>query len=354
MAPGLEPVAAAELTALGITVRGVEPGGVEFDATVDEIMRANLWLRSASRVLHVVASGTVTTWKGLRRLADRAPWDAYLGRRRPVRFRVSCSRSKLYHEGAVSERLARAVDRPAGKDDRAQTIWVRNHENAMTLSVDASGELLHRRGYRQAVSKAPLRETLAAGILLAVGWDPATSLLDPMCGSGTFLVEAAWIAQGRAPGLTRAFAFERWPCFAPRVWSTMLDEARDRCASAPLPEIVGVDIDPRAVTAAAANLERAGLDIRVEDASIEYIDGTDGDPGTIVANPPYGKRIAGADKAFGQIRSLLDRLSGWRAAVLYAAPGKVPRGWKDTIRISNGGVPVRVITRPAFTFTKRW
>jgi len=340
----LEPIVARELTALGAAQVSEVAGGVTFKSDLDMVMRANLWLRSASRVLVVIAGGRARHWKGLTRVVDAAAWDDYLRPDTAVRFKVSCSRSRLYHQRAVVERLQAAVGRPApGPDEDGVTVWVRIHEDQATISIDSSGALLHRRGYRTHVGQAPLRETLAAGILLAT-WDPATPLLDPMCGSGTFLIEAAWIAQGRAPGLSREFAFQSWPSHSASAWSLLVKEAR--AAQTPLNvDLVGVDYDADAVQAASANAERAGVTPQIEHADIRDVSATEDDPGTIVVNPPYGKRIGRGQAAFKDVEALAGRMKGWRTVALYALKGHLPAGWETVMRVRNGGIAIRVIAR---------
>jgi hypothetical protein len=195
-------------------------------------MRANLWLRSASRVVVRVAEFRATAFFELEKHAKRIDWSPYLGPGLAPEFRVTAKKSKLYHSDAIAERLLSAVGpRVSGKqkaEDRLQLFVVRMHRDICTISADASGELLHMRGYRQAVAKAPLRETLAAAMLIANDWTGTESLLDPFCGSGTIPIEAALMARGMAPGMNREFAFERWPAFDRREWKSLKDDARSR------------------------------------------------------------------------------------------------------------------------------
>ncbi|MFT7625933.1 MAG: putative N6-adenine-specific DNA methylase, partial [Myxococcota bacterium] len=318
--PGLEPICAAELRALGAGDVSEMAGGVQFSGGAELLMRSNLWLRSASRVLWVVAGGRATTWPGLEKLVRRFDWDAVLHRRTPIRLKVACSASRLYHEGAVKERLQGMISRSPGSVEDPETveIWVRIHRDTVTISLDSSGELLHRRGYRTHVGRAPVRESLAAGVLLASGWDPTTPLLDPMCGSGTFPIEASWLAQRRAPGLLRAFAFQRWLGYRADAWKQQVREARAQQLPAEgLPEIVGVDIDVRVLDAARHNAVQAQSSASFEHADIRHV-GADGPPGLVVVNPPYGKRIGSARTAFALVQQLMDRMPDWNALVMYA------------------------------------
>ncbi|HEX2190502.1 MAG TPA: hypothetical protein VHG51_16455, partial [Longimicrobiaceae bacterium] len=237
-APGLEELCAAELREMGIAA-AAEPGGAAWEGTRAQLFDANLRLRTAGRVLVRVAEFRARTWFELERHARRVPWERWVRPRGAVRLRVASKKSKLYHEGAIAERLLDAVARSAGplgsagtarggdeEDEGAegQLFVVRFHYDRCTLSVDSSGALLHLRGYRQALAKAPLRETLAAAMLLGSGWDGAAPLLDPMCGSGTVAIEGALLARKVAPGLAspdrtpRRYAFLEWPDHDARLW----------------------------------------------------------------------------------------------------------------------------------------
>src|SRR4051812_6625037 len=207
-APGLESIAAGELKSLGVKGRQ-EPGGVAFEGDLNGVYLANLWLRTASRVLLRLGRFHASTFYELERRAKKLPWADFLPATGSVEVRVTCRKSRLYHSDAVAERILGAIARvaPAGidvkigaapgeGDDEAETssrqlIVVRIVDDQCEVSADTSGELLHRRGYRQEVARAPLRETLAAAMVLASGWDKRQPLLDPMCGSGTIPIEAA-------------------------------------------------------------------------------------------------------------------------------------------------------------------
>jgi putative N6-adenine-specific DNA methylase len=363
-APGLEPLTAAELGALGIAVRDVEPGGVHFDGARDAILRANLHARTASRIVVRLGEFEARHFAELERQARRQPWERFLARERAVRLRVSCRKSKLYHSDAVAQRVAEAIEHATGARSATlhgaeedidlaggQLILVRLFHDRCTISIDASGELLHRRGYRLATAKAPMRETLAAAMLLAAEWRTDAPLLDPMCGSGTIAIEGAMLARRIAPGARRAFAFEQWPEFERAEW----DRARDAARAQELPHAPGViqasDRDAGAIEAAQANAQRAGVgaDIELSRRALSAI-APPATRGWIVTNPPYGLRV-------GERRALRD---------LYAQLGNVARracpGWTLTLlsahaelerqtaiplaavaRTRNGGVPVRIV-----------
>lgn len=365
-APGLEALCAAELVGLGIP--GVaEPGGVAWAGTLDSVARANLWLRTASRVIVRVAEFRATAFHELARNAKHIEWERFVAPDSTVRFRVTCRKSKLYHSDAVAERCVEALQRkvrgvrPDGvldteDDEQAsqsghQQFIVRFVRDVCTVSVDASGALLHLRGYRQQVAKAPLRETLAAAVMLGCGWNGEVPFVDPMCGSGTIPIEAAMIARRMAPGRNRAFAFLQWPEADSARWAELLDEARDGEAPRCSASIAGSDRDAGAITAAAANAARAGVsaDISFSTEPISALSSADA-PGLIASNPPYGVRIGdGTDlrNLYAQLGNVARRRrSGWDLALLSAdrpLERQMGLAFEQRLRTSNGGIPVRLV-----------
>src|SRR5215207_7142633 len=221
-APGLEPLTVAELRALGADNARAAEGGVTFAASRAILYAANLELRTASRVVVRAGEFGAKAFHELERRAGKVPWETFVSPNLGVSLRVTCRKSRLYHSDAVAERVAAAItarvknSRIVGDvgdetDLSHQLVIVRLFHDRCTVSIDSSGALLHRRGYRQAVGKAPIRETVAAAALIASGWPAAAPLVDPMCGSGTIPIEGALIARRIAPGLHRSFAFEQWP-----------------------------------------------------------------------------------------------------------------------------------------------
>jgi putative N6-adenine-specific DNA methylase len=364
-APGLEALARRELSALGIVVTGEEPGALLAQLTPRDVMRANLHLRTASRVVVRLSEFKALTFADVEKHARRVAWGHIVAPGRRVRFRVTCRKSRLYHSGAVAQRLMDALLRAipdavavgaAGDDDAEgegeQLFIVRLFRDQLMLSADTSGELLHRRGYRQATAKAPLRETLAAAMLLGAGWDGRTPLADPMCGSGTIAIEAALIARRCAPGRQRAFAFEQWADHDAALWRSVRAEATAaERPSAGVP-IFASDRDAGAVAAARANAERAGVtgDLTIAQQSLSALQ-PPAEPGLLLVNPPYGLRVG--EK--GPLRDLFAQLGnvartrapGWRLGMLSADRDlerqlRLPltEQWKST----NGGIPVRLVT----------
>ena len=242
-----------------------EGGGVEFSGDLRAVYRANLHLRTASRILVRVGNFfRAETFPELEERASRLPWERFLRPGQPISMRVTCHKSKLYHTDAVARTVMEGLGRRLGAasdlvkaseegDDEqpAQLVIVRIVEDRCTASLDSSGIPLHKRGYRQALAKAPLRETLAAGMLLASGWDRRSPLLDPFCGSGTIPIEAALLAAGLPPGLHRRFAFMDWPDFDATLWESILDQVTP--PANPRPAILASDRDAGAIAMARAN-----------------------------------------------------------------------------------------------------
>lgn len=374
VAPGLEALALAEARALGLPAE-LEPGGggIGWEGDLRSVLLANVGLRLASRVVVRLARFEARSFVELERHARQVPWSRIVAPGAAARFRVTCKKSRLYHSDAVAQRLADALVRvvpgirveggsqpdddaaPNASDDEAQLFVVRLLRDQCTVSADSSGALLHRRGYRQATAKAPLRETLAAGLIAASGWDGLAPLVDPLCGSGTIPIEAALRAMGIPPGAHRSFAAERWPGVSRTVGArvrTELAEAAARARSAELPTIVGSDRDEGAVAAARANAERAGVvaDTAFAVRSLSDTAFPDNARGWVVTNPPYGVRVGDAGRVrdlWAQLGNVLRaRAGGWRVALLSPDPAlerqlRIPT--RVVAQTSNGGIPVRLV-----------
>jgi putative N6-adenine-specific DNA methylase len=346
---------------------------------LDRIYQSNLWLRTASRVLVRLGEFHASTFYELVRRSKKLPWADFLPETGSVEVRVTCRKSKLYHSDAVAERVLSAIATAASSKlelragsfesddgesseldearesarDSTQLFIVRIVNDQCEISADSSGELLHRRGYRKEIAKAPLRETLAAAMVLASGWDGKRGepLLDPMCGSGTIPIEAALIARGIAPGLEREFQFMRWPTFDRGVWNEIVDKARSGVTNAG-PEIVGADRDAGAISAATHNAERAGMagDIRFSaeslSGSIAKLEDVGAGEGWILTNPPYGVRVGdGTDlrDLYATLGKTLKTKRGWRLGVLTSdvvLAGQMRFPLRPRFSTSNGGIPV--------------
>ena len=300
---GLEHVLASELHALGIRGAKAADRGVSFRGTLETVYRANVNLRTAYRVLMEVAEFPAKDQDALYAGVRKIPWQDHMALDQTLAVDAVSNRSELNHTQFISRVVKDAVvdgfrersgRRPnVNPDNPDLRINARLLNNRCTLSIDTSGDRLHRRGYRADVKfAAPLKETLAAGILLLSGFDGTTPLMDPMCGSGTFLVEAALIAKSIAPGLLgRSFAFRRHPSFDRGLYKRVIEEARGKIERDKETYILGGDIDDTALRAARAAVCGAGVDDIVRIQKADLIDFIPKMEGMIVTNPPYGERL---------------------------------------------------------------
>jgi putative N6-adenine-specific DNA methylase len=351
--PGLESVLADEARAAGFPDPRPVRGGVVISGDWPEVWRANLQLRGAGRVSAEIAAFRAHHPAQLDKRARRVDWAAVLRPDVPVRVEATADRrSKVYHAGAVRDRIARAVSETLGAplaEDAPVTLRARVADDLVTIAVDTSGAPLHKRGHKQAVARAPMRETMAALILRACGYDGREPVLDPMCGSGTFVLEAAEIAAGLPPGRTRGFAFEQLATFDPAAWEAM------RTAIAPRPTDLrfhGSDRDAGAFVAARANAERAGVaDLcDFQRRTVSEIAPPEGPPGLVVVNPPYGTRV-GDRKPLHALhgalgRALRERFAGWRVGLVTSEVGLARAAGlpfaHESAPIAHGGLRVRL------------
>ena len=353
--PGVEHLTAAELAGLGVAADGTEPGGVAFHATTRQLYAANLELRTAGRIVVRLAEFPARAFYELERKAGRVPWGQVLAPGAAARFRVSSRKSRLYHLDGIAQRLAAAAGGlPHGEaDDAAQLFLVRVLRDVVTISADSSGALLHRRGYRLATAKAPLRETLAAAILLGAGDREDWAFADPFCGAGTLPIEAALLRRRIAPGLFRSFGFERWPGFEAETWRVLREEARGRILPRAGVPILGSDRDAGAIAAAGANAERAGVAADIVFAQRPFSAARPpAGTGLLATNPPYGVRVGDRRalrdlyRGFGALAR--DHWGAWSVALLSADAGLLAEtGLPFGVRwsSSNGGIPVHLVVR---------
>ncbi len=315
---GLEEVLAAELAALGVASCQVGRGAVRFRAGVAALLRANLSLRTAMRILVELAEGPAGSREALYALAAGAPWEEWVSRGQTVAVTVAgqggaflnTSFAALIVKDALVDRMRDRLGwRPdVDRGDPDVRVWVHLAGDRAAVGTDSTGEPLSHRGYRPRGGPAPLAETLAAGILLLAGYEGGVPLLDPMCGTGTLAIEAALLATGTGPGLHRGFACERWHFLPAAALAEARAEARARVRRAMF-AVAGRDVDPRAVAAAAANARAAGVgdSVTIErgDARSLSVPG----PGwLIVANPPYGQRLGAGDDLAALYRDLGEAL----------------------------------------------
>jgi len=352
--PGLEAHCARELAALGIDSPAAVRGGVEFVGGLRELYLANLWSRCASRVLVRVGSCRSRDFPDLLHKARRLPWGSFIRPGQPLEVRAGSRRSRLIHSDRIATTVGEAVRMALGSPDTdptlpAATVHVQFDNDECRFSIDSSGELLHRRGYRRQAVAAPLRENLAAGILLQLRWDGGAPLCDPFCGSGTFPIEAALLAANRPPGAGRSFAFFDWPGFRPGLWQALQLEAA-RAVRPCRPLLLGNDLAPAALAAARSNAEAAGVGelIRWQQGDALALTAP-GPTGLLVGNPPYGERLGERDGLAGWYRELLAGFDlhfvGWRRALLVPAGilAGDACGLRRQLALRNGGLAVELL-----------
>jgi putative N6-adenine-specific DNA methylase len=392
-ARGIESVTAAELEKLG--AQEVRPvfGGVHFEGDMRLLYRASLWLRTASRILRPLRDFAAQNAEMLYSQSRRVRWEDYLDPSRTLAVHATIegasSRAELAKahapesrgapprksfgrkavpEGinhsmfaalkikdAIVDRLRREQGSRPNVDKENPDILVHAHfaGGRCTLSLDATGASLHERGYRVKTTSAPLKETLAAAIVDLTGWDGQIPFFDPMCGSGTLVIEAAMKALHIAPGLSRpSYGFQRWPEFDGKVWQEVVNEARkERLLAAPC-EFIGTDCDPVAVESARENARQAGVEkfIRFEVRQFGAMKPPTGQPGYLVANPPYGARLGEESELLPLYQEMSDvlksRYAGWQVFIMagnLALARHITLPAMQKIKLNNGPLECRLL-----------
>jgi putative N6-adenine-specific DNA methylase len=325
-APGLESLLANEAREKGFKVTSVIAGGVTLRGEWPEVWRANLQLRGAGRVLARLGEFRAIYLSQLEKHASEFPWTETLPDGAIVTVESTCQKSKIYHAGAATQRVEEALVAqgyfiaPTGTES-SYSIRVRIERDVVTFSIDTSGENLHKRGYKEAVNKAPMRETMAAMFLRDAGYSGKEPLYDPMCGSGTFPIEAAEIARRLDPGRGRAFTCQSLADFDLDAFEAMRSPQREAAFN-----VYGSDRDAGAITMSQTNADRAGVGDIAEFSMkpISDITAPCDTPGLVIANPPYGGRIGNKKPLYGLYASLGERLKsnfrGWRVGIITTEP----------------------------------
>lgn len=352
--PGLEAPLAAEARELGWAVEP-QPGGVTIRGGWQDVWRANLMLRGATRVLARVGSFRALHLAQLDKRARKFPWADVLRPDQPVKVEAVCKASRIYHAGAATQRIERAIREELGAPiaaDAQIVVKARIEDDLVTISVDTTGESLHKRGHKQAVAKAPMRETMAAMFLREMGFDGQQTVLDPMCGSGTFVIEAAEIAAGLIAGRDRHFAFQFLASLDATGWRAIRDGQGRDSKPDPRPMFFGSDRDAGAIRMSQQNAERAGVAgcTRFDCCAIADLQPPEAPAGIVIVNPPYGARIGnkgplfGLHAALGQV--LRERFAGWSVGIV-TSDQQLARAtglpWKPPGPIiAHGGLKVRL------------
>lgn len=355
---GLETMLEKELQALGLQAVRRGRAGCRFRGTWTDIMRVNLHSRIATRVLMQVARANVHREDDILELARDTPWEQWFGPEHTLRVDTSAVGSPMTSLQYCNLRAKDGVcDRLRDREGRRPSIDTvrpdaRVHlfldKTTATLYLDTTGESLFKRGWRWDKGEAPLRENLAAGLLALSGWQPGVPLLDPFCGSGTLLIEAAWMTLGMAPGQHRPFAFQRLRDHDEAAWQQLKHDARPSAPDRAL-LMTGIDTDGQAITAALRNMERAGLaseQIHFEQADARSFAPPWDQPGYIVTNPPYGERLDSSPELWEAWASQLKRhYTGWQVHVISndrELPGKLRLRPHSRHPVYNGALDCRL------------
>ena len=358
---GIEPILAEELHGLG--ARAVEPGrgGVAFDGGLEMLYRANLWLRTAIRVLRPVLEATVQSPDELYDAVRNFDWSHLMTPEHTLAVDCNVRDSAITHSKFAALRVKDAIcDQFVAKCGRRPSVDVETpmvglnlhiYRNQAVLSLDSSGESLHKRGYRPIQTRAPLNEALAAALVLRTGWRGAVPFVDPLCGSGTLPIEAAWIALHRPPGLTRKrFGLQGWMDYDVRLWTALRDEARRGVLKSLPAPVVGSDVRGDAVSFAITNAKAAGIGNLLRFGKRDVRDLVPPEaPGVLLCNPPYGERI-GEERELRSLYRLLgevfQRLSGWSCWV-FTGNANLARciGLEafEEVPLFNGKIPCRLL-----------
>jgi putative N6-adenine-specific DNA methylase len=354
---GLETLVKQEVKALGFEELRVSEGKIEFDAAVADIPKLNLWLRCADRVLLKMGEFTAVTFDGLFEQTKALPWEDWITRDGQFTVNAKTVKSELRSgrtcqaivKKAVVERLKSAYQVEWFPETGPEfTIQISLHKNVAQLTIDTSGPGLHKRGYREQAGEAPLKEPLAAALVMLSFWNKERLLIDPMCGSGTILIEAAMLARNIAPGLKRDFASERWPSIPAQAWQEARQAARAACRPGDDLQIFGYDVDTAVIEIAKHNARIAGVadDIKFEVKDVKDL-WIDREYGILISNPPYGMRLAeyqALNQIYINLNKMFRKKKGWSIYIL-TADNKFPhffkRGRPDRVRkLYNGTIEV--------------
>jgi putative N6-adenine-specific DNA methylase len=361
---GVEEITARELLALGAEGVRTDSGGVHFEGDTALLYRANLCLRTATRVLVPLRDFAAATPEMLYSQTRRIFWNRYLDNSRTFAVDVKAAQrlttglpahfAALKIKDAIADEMRKLTGARPDVDTKDPDVRVHAyfHGNRCTISLDSSGRSLHERGYRVKDTAAPLKEALAAAIIGLSGWDGKTPFVDPMCGSGTLVIEAALKALDIPPGLKRKqFGFMRWPGFDHTLWQDVLAHSRTGILERPPQPILGFDCDPEAIAASIENARAAGVAHAVTFARqpIAEIRPASGKPGIVIMNPPYGKRSislepAALNKSIGD--TLKHHMKGWTAFIFTGNPETVKQiGLRTSKRLIlfNGPLECRLL-----------
>ncbi len=334
-APGLKKPLANEIIHHNLSSKKIilKQGGVEFFGKVHDCYLANLYLRCPIRILMRVASFKAENFSTFEEQLAKYDFELLLQKNAKLNFHVSTKKSRLYHTDAIAQRAETIISNkllihentlPDFKENISHDIFIRAENDRFEISLDSSGDLLHKRGIKEITTHAPLRENLAWAVLLATQFSKSDILIDPMCGSGTFSLEASMLKQNIPPGFFRSFAFQSWQCFRKEKWRYLKKQAQDKFESNNKKEIFASDIDSIAISALKKNMQKYNLNKSIEIREYNFFNIKPEElttkKGVIVFNPPYGKRIGNRhdiSSFYNEIRKKLEQdFKGWRVGII--------------------------------------
>ena len=349
--PGLEHELLSEIKKNNFKHTKLMIGGVSLFGDWRDVWRANFYLRGATKVLVRFASFRVTHLAQLDKLSHKLNWESLLQYKKSFRVETVCRKSKIYHSGAATQRISKAIsDTIDAKEDPSSGILIKTRilSDLCTISLDSSGEGLHKRGYKIATGKAPIRETLAALFLQKMKFDGSQVVYDPMCGSGTIVIEAAQIALGLPAGRNRTFAFMELPSFQKDEYEKLTKIKHKKVNL----KFYGSDRDKGAIQNSIKNSKKANVETicQFDTSSISGAIPPTQEPGIVLVNPPYGKRVGNRKNLFALYRSLGQTLSekfvDWQVGIITSDPGLAKATGLKFLDISstvdNGGIKVQL------------
>ncbi len=359
VAPGLEEICKKELEELktGIEIKSVENGGIGFEATPADVYAANLHSGTATRILMRIDTFSADSFSKFETEFNKIPWELYIKKGCRPEVSVTCSKCRLYHSDAVAERVNRCfsvISRRTDPKRKKQELFIRGNNDRFVVSINTSGEPLYKRGLKEGSGMAPLRETLAAGILEMAGYKPGMTLFDPMCGTGTFSIEAAMISKNIPAGFFRDFAFTDWPSFMDRRWAYMLSKAEEGIIVSDRKTIHASDIDSQCIDQLKLNIEKTVLSDIVFPEHRDFFEISRDElteKGLVVINPPYGKRLGDRYHGIQFFNDVCIKLKkdfkGWKLAII--APGdffsaRLPYNKIRLHDVFHGGLKLKVLT----------
>ena len=354
---GLEAVVKYEIKNLGFEKVKVSDGKVEFEATIADIPRANLWLRAADRIRIKIGEFEATEFDALFEQTKALPWEDWIPADgafpvigKSVKSQLGSVRAcQAIVKKAIVDRLLTAHEvEELPETGPTYTVQIGMLKDVATLTIDSSGSGLHKRGYREVAGEAPIKETMAAGLVQLSFWNRDRHLIDPFCGSGTILIEAAMIGRNIAPGLNRSFAAEQWDNIPPTIWEQARQAARAAIDHEIVLDLHGYDVDPDAIPVAKENAKKAGVgqDITFEQKDVKQL-WIDRQHGILITNPPYGQRLAEfqeLNQIYISLHKTFRKKLGWSVYVLTADkkfPDYFKRARPDRVRkLYNGTIEV--------------